>query len=164
MATPTTNAKPRIILGLMGFAPDAKTGARLTTVDDLKKALDIFQARGFSELDTARAYGGGAQESFTRQAGWRERGMAIATKVWPAPPGTHAPEPLTKAFETSLKELGTDCVDVCFPSFLKRFWQMADLEQTDCVSPCAGMFSLSLSLLVLVAVANRPQGPNGPFR
>ena len=105
-------AKSRIILGLMGFAPDVKTGARLHEVADLAKALDMFQARGYSELDTARAYGGGAQEGFTRQAGWKERGMAIATKVFPMPPGTHRPEVITREFEKSLQELGADCVDV----------------------------------------------------
>ncbi|KAK3346351.1 NADP-dependent oxidoreductase domain-containing protein [Lasiosphaeria hispida] len=107
-------AQPRIILGLMGFAPDENTGARLHKVDDLKQALDIFQARGYSELDTARAYGGGAQEGFTRQAGWKERGFSIATKVYPIPPGNHAPEIITREFETSLRELGTDSVDIAY--------------------------------------------------
>ncbi|KAK3314110.1 aldo/keto reductase [Apodospora peruviana] len=106
-----SQAKPRIILGLMTFAPDENTGARLTDLQDLKTALDIFQRRGFTELDTARSYGGGAQEGYTRRAGWKERGMTIATKVFPVPPGNHEPEVITKHFETSLKELGTDCVD-----------------------------------------------------
>lgn len=105
--------KPRIVLGLMGFAPDEFTGARLTQLDDLKTALDEFRRRGYTELDTARAYGGGAQEGYTRQAGWREKGFTIATKFWPVPAGNHRPETLVQLFETSLKELGTDCVDVC---------------------------------------------------
>lgn len=104
--------KPRIILGLMTFAPDENQGGRITNLDDFKKCLDIFQAHGFSELDTARVYGGGQQEAFTRQAGWKERGLQLATKISPSLPGGHKPEALASALETSLSELGTDCVDV----------------------------------------------------
>lgn len=104
--------KPRIILGLMTFAPDENTGARLTKLDDLKSALSVFHDRGYTELDTARAYGGGTQEGVTRQAGWKQKGFSIATKFWPVQPGFHKPEVITELFETSLKELGTDFVDV----------------------------------------------------
>ncbi|KAK0625109.1 aldo/keto reductase [Bombardia bombarda] len=107
-------AKPRVILGLMTFAPDENAGGRLTDVEDLKKALDIFQAHGFNEVDTARAYGGGTQEGYTRQAGWKERGLELATKCYPLPPGNHKPENITHHFETSLKELGTDSVDIFY--------------------------------------------------
>jgi aflatoxin B1 aldehyde reductase len=51
---------------------------------------------------------------FTRAAGWKKRGMTIATKVYPTPAGTHRAEVITERFETSLRELGTDCVDVSF--------------------------------------------------
>ncbi|KAI2464281.1 Aldo/keto reductase [Annulohypoxylon bovei var. microspora] len=106
--------KPRIILGLMVIGPEGSPGARMTSLDDFKQALDIFQTRGYNELDTARLYIGGEQESFTRQAGWKERGLTIATKLWPLPPGSHAPEPVKKTFETCLKELGTDSVDILY--------------------------------------------------
>ncbi|GAB1316900.1 Aflatoxin B1 aldehyde reductase member 2 [Madurella fahalii] len=106
--------KPRIILGLMTFAPDENNGGRITNLDDFKKCLDIFQAHGFSEVDTARAYGIGQQEAFTRQAGWKERGLQLATKVFPLPPGAHKPEEITKTLETSLNELGTDSVDIFY--------------------------------------------------
>lgn len=74
--------KPRIILGLMVLGPEGSPGARMTSLDDFKQALDIFQGRGYNELDTARLYIGGQQESFTRQAGWKERGLSIGTKLW----------------------------------------------------------------------------------
>ncbi|KAK0713549.1 aflatoxin B1 aldehyde reductase member 2 [Lasiosphaeria miniovina] len=106
--------KPRIILGLMTFGPDANTGARLTDINDLKTALDVFEKRGYKELDTARGYCNGQQEAFTRAAGYEARGLAIGTKVYPMPPGTHRPDVLTQQFETSLKELGTDCVDIAY--------------------------------------------------
>lgn len=108
------DSKPRIILGLMGFAPEGTTGARLFEVDDLIKALDTFKARGFTELDTAKAYGDGTQEGVTGQAGWCERGFAIGTKVMPLPPWGHKPEQITAAFEESLRHLGTDCIDIAY--------------------------------------------------
>ncbi|KAI1206084.1 Aldo/keto reductase [Annulohypoxylon truncatum] len=107
-------AKPRIILGLMVIGPEGSPGARMTSLDDFKQALDIFQDRGYNELDTARVYIGGEQESFTRKAGWKERGLSMGTKIWPLPVGSHAPGPLKETFETSLKELGTDSVDILY--------------------------------------------------
>jgi len=104
--------KSRIILGLMTFGPDPARMARITELEELNKALDLFQEHGYSELDTARSYVGGKQEAFTKAAGWKKRGMTIATKVYPTPAGTHKAEVITQRFETSLQELGTDCVDV----------------------------------------------------
>lgn len=79
----TMSPKDRIILGLMTFGPpgtEAK-GARITTLDDFNKCLDYFQQQGYSEVDTARAYIGGAQEAFSKKARWKERGLTLATKV-----------------------------------------------------------------------------------
>jgi aflatoxin B1 aldehyde reductase len=98
----------------MNFGPDPSRGGRVTDLAEFQSALDVFQESGYRELDTARSYIGGRQESFTRSAGWRERGMAVATKVYPTPAGTHRAEVITEKFETSLRELGTDSVDVSF--------------------------------------------------
>ncbi len=106
------SSKPRVILGLMTFAPEGVATARVTSLDEFNKALDLFQERGYSEVDTARGYGDGKQEGFSREAKWKERGLSIATKVYPLPPGNHKADVITKHFETSLKELGTDSVDV----------------------------------------------------
>jgi len=108
------SGKSRVILGLMNFGPDLSRGGRVTDLAEFKSALDLFQEWGYNELDTARSYIGGKQESFTKAAGWKERGMTIATKVYPTPAGTHRAEVITEKFETSLVELGTDCVDVSF--------------------------------------------------
>ncbi|KAI9055600.1 hypothetical protein LZ554_000546 [Drepanopeziza brunnea f. sp. 'monogermtubi'] len=109
-----TNPKPRVALGLMTFGPDPDTGARITSLDEYKTFLDHFQAAGYNEIDTARSYVGGKQEAFTAAAGWKERALTIATKVYPDKPGKHAPDVLTENFNTSLKELGTDCVDIFY--------------------------------------------------
>lgn len=106
--------KPRIILGLMTFGPDADAGARITSLPEYNKYLDHLQGAGYNEVDTARSYVGGKQEAFTRDAKWKDRGLTIATKVYPSEPGKHKPDVLTREFETSLKELGTDVVDIFY--------------------------------------------------
>lgn len=53
------NKNQRIVLGTMTFGPDPETGARVTSLEDYKKALDVFAKYGHNELDTARVYCGG---------------------------------------------------------------------------------------------------------
>lgn len=105
--------KDRIILGLMTFGPKEEDGARITDLDTFKEALDVFQKRGYNEVDTARVYVGRQQEAFTREARWNERGLTLATKVqYPNKPGDNTAEKVVESVETSLKELGTNCIDV----------------------------------------------------
>lgn len=109
------NPTNRIILGLMTFGPVEEAGARITDVNVFKKALDVFQSRGYNEVDTARVYVKDQQEAFTREAGWKERGLTLATKVrYPANPGDNTAEKVFESVEQSLKELGTDCVDLLY--------------------------------------------------
>lgn len=108
-----TRTKPRVILGLMTFGPDKEAGARITDTATLGKALDVLKARGYDEVDTARVYVNGAQEAFTREAGWKDRGFTLATKVeYPSHPGKNNAKAVVESVEKSLAELGTDCVDV----------------------------------------------------
>jgi aflatoxin B1 aldehyde reductase len=117
----------------MNFGPDPSRGGRVTNLADFKSALDLFQEWGYSELDTARGYIGGKQESFTGTAGWKERGLTVATKFYPTPAGAHRAEFITEKFETSLRELGTGCVDVSFstPPNLNPagFWETNELDR-----------------------------------
>jgi aflatoxin B1 aldehyde reductase len=125
------NVTDRVILGLMTFGmqptyqrnqastnvclgPDESAGARMTSLDEFNKHLDHFQSKGYNEVDTARLYVGGAQEAWTRDAKWKDRGLTLATKVYPTEPGTHKPEKLKELFTTSLKELDTDAVDIFY--------------------------------------------------
>ncbi|CBX94630.1 hypothetical protein LEMA_P116330.1 [Plenodomus lingam JN3] len=59
-------------------------------------------------------YVAGKQEAWTRQAKWQDRGLALATKVYPYEPGVHKPDRLREHFTTSLNELGADCVDIFY--------------------------------------------------
>lgn len=112
VASPPTN---RVILGLMTFGPDESAGARITTVDAFAEVLDLFQARGYHEVDTARVYVDGAQEAFTRAAGWQTRGLTLATKVaYPRTPGTNTADKVAASVAASLDALGTECVDLLY--------------------------------------------------
>ncbi|KAI0856817.1 Aldo/keto reductase [Xylaria cubensis] len=104
----------RVVLGLMVLGPPDVPGARLTGLDNITAAFDMFQARGHTEIDTARLYLGGKQEAFTRDARWKERGLQVGTKTYPIQPGLHAPEALAETLETSLKELGTESVEIFY--------------------------------------------------
>lgn len=113
-----TGAKPRVILGLMTFGPDESAGARITDIGETNRIVDRFQERGYNEVDTARVYIKGQQEAFTRETRWKDRGLTLATKVkYPAEAGGNAAPKVVESVETSLKELGTDVIDVSFYSF-----------------------------------------------
>jgi len=114
MSLLTSTGKNRIILGAMTFGPDTTKGARITSLSEYNDCLDYFQKSGCNELDTARAYVGGAQEAFTRSANWQSRGLTLATKCYPNSPGDHSPENLRKSLDKSLGELGGDCVDIFY--------------------------------------------------
>ncbi|PKS07728.1 hypothetical protein jhhlp_006336 [Lomentospora prolificans] len=105
----------RIILGLMTFGPDTETGARITDIGEFNNVLDYFQSRGYNEVDTARMYVGKKQEAFTREAKWKERGLTLATKViYPSEPAGNAPDKVLESVEASLKDLGTDTLDILY--------------------------------------------------
>ncbi|EOO04195.1 putative aflatoxin b1 aldehyde reductase member 2 protein [Phaeoacremonium minimum UCRPA7] len=105
--SPLVAAAPtnRVILGLMTFGTDTEAGARITDVAEYGKILDLFQSRGYIYID-------GKQEAFTREVGWKERGLTLATKVkYPNAPGENTGDKVIASVETSLKELGSDSVD-----------------------------------------------------
>ncbi|KAK8189048.1 aflatoxin B1 aldehyde reductase [Phyllosticta capitalensis] len=106
--------KPRVILGLMTIGPDESSGARLTSLEAYTECLDYFQSQGYNEIDTARVYVGGKQESFTAAAKWKERGLTLATKCYPVEPGVHKKENITASLNKSLGELQTECVDIFY--------------------------------------------------
>ena len=83
-------------------------------MDTYRSILDHLQSQGYNEVDTARVYIGGEQEAFTRAAGWKDRGISIATKWYPFSPGDHKAEKVEEALNKSLSELGTDSVDIFY--------------------------------------------------
>jgi aflatoxin B1 aldehyde reductase len=84
-------------------------------MDEFRACLEEFKSRGYDELDTARVYTGGKQESWTAQAGGVKDFKKIATKVYPVNQGTDfLPENLRKSIDTSLAELGVDSIDLFY--------------------------------------------------
>ncbi|KAJ9657932.1 hypothetical protein H2198_004015 [Neophaeococcomyces mojaviensis] len=108
--------QPRVILGLLTFGPPGSEfhGSRITSLDGFNACLDLYQLRGYSEVDTARTYVNGLQEGYTNQAKWKERGLVLATKCYPTEPGTHSRSNIRTMLENSLLELGTDQVDIFY--------------------------------------------------
>lgn len=88
---------------------------------DCAKILDVFQAHGHKEVDTARVYGGGSSEEFLGHLKWQERGIIMDTKLSPRKsniPGvmsyTHQKAALKPALLRSLETLQTDKVDMWY--------------------------------------------------
>jgi len=149
-----TRPKPRVILGLMTFGPDENKGARITSLSEYNTFLDHFQAAGYNEVDTARVYVGGKQEAFTRDAKWKDRGLTIATKWYPNQAGAHKPDVLTENFNTSLKELGADCVDIFYLHAADRSVPFAEtLEAVDKLHKQGKFVQLGLSNFTAFEVA-----------
>ncbi|KAG6354404.1 hypothetical protein INS49_004421 [Diaporthe citri] len=114
MSSTSQSPKERVILGLMTYGPDEEAGARILELDEFNRHLDYFQKQGYNEVDTARMYVSGKQEAWTRDAKWKERGLTLATKIYPEEPGTHEPSRLRKLLTSSLNELGSDSVDIFY--------------------------------------------------
>ncbi|KAF7585653.1 hypothetical protein BBP40_010356 [Aspergillus hancockii] len=91
----------------MTLGPDQAHGSCITS-------LEKFRQKGYNEPDTARSYDSGRQETFTRGAGWKERGLSMATKWYSFGPCTHRPEVLEGKLEEPLRELGTANVDIFY--------------------------------------------------
>lgn len=108
--------KPRVVLGLLTFGPPGSEfyGSRITDISKFNECLDFWQGRGYQEVDTARTYVNGLQESFTKEAEWQERGLSLATKWYPGKPGDHSKANVKANLEKSLSELGCSQVDIFY--------------------------------------------------
>ncbi|PCH42898.1 hypothetical protein WOLCODRAFT_152953 [Wolfiporia cocos MD-104 SS10] len=114
-----------IVMGAMTFGEAGKEGARVHDIKDVEAILDVFQAHGHTEIDTARVYSGGTSEEYLGRINWRERGLKLETKLYPNAshkflqgPGrpliSHSPEDLRKHLELSSKALNTDQLEMWY--------------------------------------------------
>lgn len=110
----TSTKLPRVILGCVTMGPPGTNVARVTTVAETKAMFEKLKSHGYTELDTARLYNDGKQEGFTRETNVLNEGFTIATKVYPIEAGMHKPERLRQLFETSLRELGQESVEIFY--------------------------------------------------
>ncbi|KAH6961842.1 Aldo/keto reductase [Ilyonectria sp. MPI-CAGE-AT-0026] len=112
----------KVVFGAMTFGQPNTLGARVHTIEAAGQILDIFQKHGHEEIDTARGYGNGSSETMLAQLNWRQRGIAMATKLYPtyvtAPQRTgtysHKPEDLRRGLMDSLEALGSDKIDMFY--------------------------------------------------
>lgn len=134
--------------------PDESTGARVTSLEDYNRVLDKFQAAGYNEIDTARVYVGGKQEAWTRDAKWKERGLTLATKWYPREAGAHAAAVIEEKLNESLRELGTDCVDIFYLHAADRSTHFTEtLQKVDEMHKAGKFVQLGLSNFTAFEVA-----------
>ncbi|KAJ5094995.1 NADP-dependent oxidoreductase domain-containing protein [Penicillium argentinense] len=113
-----------VVFGAMTLGKPGIEGVRVTSVEDAEAILDVFQAHGHKEIDTARLYGAGSSESLLADARWKERGLVMETKLYPSagkPMGNmsvlsynHTPEDLRQGLKDSLEALGTTKIDMWY--------------------------------------------------
>ncbi|KAI0706003.1 Aldo/keto reductase [Cerioporus squamosus] len=114
-----------IVMGAMTFGEEGKEGARVHDLKDVEAILDIFQAHGHYEIDTARTYTGGTSEEYLGKIDWKKRGLVMDTKLYPNVGAkrfqglgtdriSHSPEDLRKYLDVSLKALQTDSIDMWY--------------------------------------------------
>jgi len=100
-----------VIFGSMTIGAPGTGGVRITELDAAKQIMDTLKEYGVKELDSARGYASGTSEGYLQKIHATDGSFQIATKV---PPPNHRPADLRRTFETSLKELGRDSVDILY--------------------------------------------------
>ncbi|EPQ58870.1 Aldo/keto reductase [Gloeophyllum trabeum ATCC 11539] len=78
---PTQKSALKVIMGAMTFGEAAFEQARVTDVKEVAAILDVFQAHGHSQVDTARLYCNGTSEEYLGKLDWQKRGLAMDTKL-----------------------------------------------------------------------------------
>ncbi|KAJ7832758.1 Aldo/keto reductase [Mycena olivaceomarginata] len=109
-----------VVMGAMTFGDPGIDGARVDNVQDIEAILDVFVKHGHTEVDTARSYSLGTSETILGKTNWQEKGVTIASKLYPPHPhmpeltAPHTAEGLRKAVLASLKNLNTDKLDIYY--------------------------------------------------
>ncbi|EIW77233.1 Aldo keto reductase [Coniophora puteana RWD-64-598 SS2] len=105
MSTPSRTRVP-VIYGTGGFGKPGprSNGARIHTVADAHTVLDVYFARGYTTLDTARLYGGGTSEEFLGEMDLPQ-GVTIDTKAFPGHAGAFSASGIRACLEASLRAL-----------------------------------------------------------
>lgn len=67
----------------MTFGAEGTEGCRVHDPKEVGAILDVFQAHGHYELDTARVYCYGTSEEMLTTVEWKKRGLVMGTKLYP---------------------------------------------------------------------------------
>ncbi|KIJ69452.1 hypothetical protein HYDPIDRAFT_106074 [Hydnomerulius pinastri MD-312] len=125
MSSQTPKSTLKIVMGAMTFGEEGTEGVRVHDLEDVAKMLDIFQAHGHEEVDTARIYGGGTSEEYLGKIDWQSRHLIMDTKHYPhltmgnsvndnVTLRDHSPEGLRQNLMASLEALKTNKVDMWY--------------------------------------------------
>lgn len=108
-----------VVFGAMTFGSDPNS--RTTDLSVCAKILDIFQSHGHNEIDTARAYGSGTSEEYLGKLDTKNRGIVVATKLYPTKTRpemsgdiSHSPADLRKHLMIQLKALQVEKIDLWY--------------------------------------------------
>ncbi|KAB2578318.1 Aldo/keto reductase [Lasiodiplodia theobromae] len=113
----------KAVFGAMTIGIPGIEMTRVHTLEGTSKLLDILQAHGHNEVDSARVYGEGTSESYLGSVtpSWQERGIVMETKLYPnkgrgmsKAEYTHAPGDLRRGLLDSLKALKADKIDMWY--------------------------------------------------
>ncbi|KAE8394503.1 NADP-dependent oxidoreductase domain-containing protein [Aspergillus alliaceus] len=112
------------VFGSMTFGKAGVEGVRVSTIEDAAAILDVFQAHGHKEVDSARLYGAGSTEETLAKVHWAERGLVMETKLYPSAGKNmggmsalayrHTAKDLRRGMMESLEALGTRKVDMWY--------------------------------------------------
>ncbi|KAJ7632840.1 NADP-dependent oxidoreductase domain-containing protein [Roridomyces roridus] len=116
-----------VVFGSMligGPGTNISAALRVTTTEGAIELLDVFAKHGHTEIDTARMYGGGTTEERLGTIDWQERGLKMATKLFPTKGKnmtflfkdmfSHSPDDLRKGLGDSLTALKANKIDLFY--------------------------------------------------
>ncbi|EXJ84887.1 hypothetical protein A1O3_05562 [Capronia epimyces CBS 606.96] len=116
----TVQCKPplRVVLGTASMGSRLSPLAKITTVEDANKFVNLFRARGYADIDTARAYpvgrGGTCEKLLGEDALRLSKWANVSTKVSSFMPGSHRAKNIAMSIDRSLEALNMDTVDVMY--------------------------------------------------
>ena len=112
-----------VVFGAMTIGKPGIEMTRVTTLDDTKAILEVFQKHGHNEIDSARIYGQGSSEEYLGAIDWQTRGIVMDTKLYPNKSTLagysdekydHSPADLRAGLMASLKALKADKIDLWY--------------------------------------------------
>jgi aflatoxin B1 aldehyde reductase len=108
----------KVILGTASLGSALSPIAKINSPEAASAFVSTFRSRGYSDIDTARAYPvgcGGTCETLLGERSLRLRTWAnVSTKVSSFMPGSHRAKNIETSINKSLKALNVDSVDIMY--------------------------------------------------
>jgi aflatoxin B1 aldehyde reductase len=108
----------KIILGTASLGSALSPIAKINTPGAAQAFVSTFRARGYSDVDTARAYPvgrGGTCEKLLGDKSLKLRNWSnVSTKVSSFMPGSHRAKNIETSINRSLEALNVECVDIMY--------------------------------------------------